>query len=73
MESGSRPPEPGQSDIRARTSPRSRTPWALLADVIGQLLKFSVSADQVDVVVGDGAEGLVHTLRNLVDQCTFII
>jgi hypothetical protein len=33
---------------------------ALMADVIGQLVKPAVVADDEDVVVGYGAEGLVH-------------
>jgi len=37
-------------------------PGALMADMIGQLVKPAVVADDEDVVVGDGAEGLVlHT------------
>jgi hypothetical protein len=34
-------------------------PWALMADLIGQLFKPAVVADDEDVVVGGGAEGLV--------------
>ena len=34
-------------------------PWALLADVVRQLVKPAVVIDDEDVVVGDGAEGLV--------------
>ena len=32
-------------------------PRSLLANVVGKLLKLPIQADQVDVVVGDGAEG----------------
>ncbi len=34
-------------------------PRALLADVIRQFVKSAIVADDEDVVVGDGAEGLV--------------
>lgn len=34
-------------------------PWALMADVIGEPLELTVPADQMDVVVGDGAQGLI--------------
>ena len=33
---------------------------ALVAYVVGEILEVSISADDDDVVVGDGAEGLVH-------------